>query len=111
MSRAKQLLEDHEQLWEMVNVPQARSGLRKVVYVSPAQGQHGPRVKIGRPGEWVSMTISNDPQLMNRLPKSIIADDIYQTRIWIKKNVDVLLKFWNQQIVDPVELINALVKY
>jgi len=111
--RLTRILEEFHELWEMSNFFPKTTGLTKVVYVSPGQGQHGPRIKLsgssGRydPQDNVSITISQSPEVVGLIPKGIAAHDINLAKEWIQLNFAVLMQFWNYEI-DSSELAKGL---
>ena len=88
-------------LFDMVNLPAADTGVTGVVYVSTAQGSHGPRVKWfpGRPGRdlpSLSVTIDVIPRVINHgLPEREARQAGEAVSAWVVLNRTSLISFWN----------------
>lgn len=103
MSRASKLLEKFE-LWEMSNLRQSETGLPMVIYISPKQGKHGPRVKVPlshshkfNPKEaTVSVSIADEPQIV--AGKALSSADFKWVKAYIRLNQQILLDFWDDKI-------------
>ena len=92
---------DDIELIEMANLSTPQTGVEGVIYISTAQGSHGPRVKwyAGRPATGapcLSVTIEAQPKAFNHhLPKHVF--DAARTGVarWTALNHAALLDFWN----------------
>lgn len=90
-----------DETYGMANVPPEDTGLPAgvVVFVSPQQGQHGPRIKVSNtPGRMVptdtfSVTIEDHPQVVGqaKFPASTVA----KIGEWVVLNKEVLMRYWN----------------
>ena len=107
MSKASKLIERLEPLWEMADLDSRDTGIQGIViYVSPAQHSSGPRIKVGKNSGAMrshrnsfSMTISDNPKIIAGSPDGITnSKNIELIKIWIKKNKDILLKYWKKEI-------------
>jgi hypothetical protein len=89
------------------NLRASETGLTKIVLVSNATDQGGPRIKIGtrpdslRSAGWATMTIADDPQVIGDIPSEITQHDIELAKSWIVKNKTVLLQYWNDEFDTP----------
>jgi hypothetical protein len=87
-------------LFEMANLPEARTGVPGVIYISTAQASHAPRIKWfpDRPRDGapcLSVTIAADPQAINhQLPPRVYAGAVERARAWVALNQTSLLEFW-----------------
>lgn len=106
---------DDLELVEMVNLPTKYTGLDGVVYVSTAQGAHGPRVKWypGRPGRdlpCLSVTVGDAPQATNhRLPPRVAAAAAEPLTAWVALNRSSLLSFWQQGHEWTIDEVNEFI--
>ena len=107
MSKASNLLERLGPLWEMADLDSRDTGIHGIViYVSPSQHSSGPRIKVGKNNGTMrshkysfSMTISDNPEIIAGSPEGIAnSKKIELVKIWIKKNKDILLKYWNKEV-------------
>ena len=103
------------ELWEMAGVAQKRTGLKVYLYISPAQGNHGPRIKFVNDysakmqhGNLVPMTISDNPEIPVNVKLNISNEDIAQLKSWIILNKDILLNLWNGVYDDEHDAIELL---
>lgn len=109
MGRATQLT---QKLWEMANLRPKTTGLPMVIWVKPKTTEkHGPRLKVQlshgskvKEGEWVSVTIENEPKVIG---KGLKDSDFNLVSAFIITNKDGLLKLWKDQI-DPVEFAKGI---
>lgn len=89
---------------EMSNLRPEKTGLPVVVWVSVgSHTKHGPRIKIQtkignkiNPSELIPITIEDEPKNIEnyKIDKKLF-DDIKK---WIKKNREVLMKYWKFEI-------------
>jgi hypothetical protein len=114
------VVQDHqlsvtEQVYGMANLGSKKTGLPMVVWVSPKNAPHGPRLKVSqrygdktRVGEWFTMTLEDEPRVIGELGQ-IRQKDIELVEEFIKKNKSLLLAYWDQdEYVDTSDLIEGL---
>lgn len=98
---AGQPLVDEIELIEMANLSTAQTGVEGVIYISTAQGGHGPRVKwypgrLGANAPCLSVTVEPAPTAFNRrLPQPVFASGSEAVKRWVALNSGALLAFWN----------------
>ena len=88
-----------EDVFEMANLPEARTGVPGVIMISTAMGSHGPRVKVylktgpGQPS--FSVAVASEPRVLanslddralNRMAPTVIE--------WVRLNHEALARFW-----------------
>ena len=120
----KQLNEHLSKILEMSpNYNVEETGLPVLIYISPKEGSHGPRIKFlnRRNSNWrgnkdpdsVSISICDDPKIVypkTGLRLKISNKEFNQVKLWIIQNKDVLLDFWNGVIQTKEELNSKLTK-
>ncbi len=84
---------------EMANLTTAQTGVTGTIFISPAMGGHGPRVKYfvrpGRTQPSFSVTIADQPNVAaNSLPARIVQQMSPSVVAWVSRNKDALLDFW-----------------
>ncbi|HEY2069466.1 MAG TPA: hypothetical protein VGG48_07930 [Rhizomicrobium sp.] len=89
-----------DDLFDMTNLPSARTGVAGVLFISTAVGQHGPRVKFfektGRGQSSFSVSIAEVPSLLaNSLPQRVVDQALGDVTSWVALNRIALLEFWN----------------
>ncbi len=95
-----------EALFEMTNLPPARTGIKGVLFLSTAVGFHGPRVKFfvktGKGQPSFSVSIAERPNVVaNSLPERVVNQMAPGVIEWVKLNREALLRFWNEgEILD-----------
>jgi hypothetical protein len=103
------LTEDQDS-FEMVNVRPEISGLPFIVWISEKGGaRHDVRVKVS-PGPRVrefTATVSVRPQV-EVLAGELSASDLKAVRDWIELNRDVIVGYWNGDILYTDEALAAL---
>ena len=120
----KQLNEQLTKFLEMSpNYNKKQTGLPVLIYVSPKEGSHGPRIKFlnrlnsnwrgTKDPDSVSISICDEPQIV--YPKTgvklrISSKEFNQVKQWIIQNKQVLLDFWNGVIQTRKELDSKLTK-
>lgn len=101
---------DDEDLFEMVNIRPELSGLPFIVWISEkGRTRHDVRVKIS-PGPRVrdfAATVSVRPTV-EVLAGELSARDLALVRNWIELNRDVIVKYWNGDILYTDEALAAL---
>jgi hypothetical protein len=102
MKLAKQVLD----IYEMANLRQPETGLRRIIWVATKSGRekHGPRIKVQKDtsrkinnGEWVSVTIADDPKIVGGQAKDL-ESDFKEIKEFIVKHKVLLLKYWKGTI-------------
>jgi hypothetical protein len=104
-----QIIED-EGLFEMANVRPEISGLPFIVWISEkGQARHDVRVKVSpgpRAREFVaSVTVRPDVEVV---AGTLSGRDLELVRAWIELNRDVIVKFWEGEILYTDEALAAL---
>src|SRR5271170_4834304 len=102
-AKVLEVIDRGEPLWEFSPLLPKWTGLTKMVWaeVSPQEQPHGPTLKIGTSAEkpcgnyWLSMTVSNDPQVVSLIPDGISQKDLDLARKWIILNQNALLEHWH----------------
>lgn len=118
MSKKLNKLIEKAYLWEMASVAKQKTNLSVLVYVSPKQGSHGPRIKFLNdygnrmiPTKLVSMTIEDNPKVVATNDKIILSqNELDAIRQWIILNKQVLLDLWNHKFNDESDAIQQLKK-
>jgi hypothetical protein len=106
---------DDIELVEMANLPEKYTGIDGIIYISTAQGAHGPRVKWypGRPGRdapCLSVTIAPQPEAINnRLPGRVAGAAVDQVKAWVTLNQQALLAFWREGGSWTIDEVNAFI--
>lgn len=103
-----------EDLFEMVNLREADTGIAGVLFVSTAVGSHGPRVKYflkaGRDQPSFSVSIGPDPRVLaNSLPERELRRAAPVVIDWVRLNHEPLLRFWNHTDGMDVQELAAFV--
>lgn len=104
-----------EDLFEMTNLPPARTGLKGTLFLSTALGFHGPRVKYfvktGKGQPSFSVSIAPEPQVVaNSLPEREVRQSAPLVIEWVKRNREALLRFWNDGENWTIDELNAFVE-
>src|SRR5271170_5912865 len=97
-AKVLEVIDRGEPLWEFTCLLPKWTGLRKMVWaeVSVQEQPHGPTLKIGTSAEkplgkyWLSMTVSNDPQVVSLIPEGISQKVLDMAKAWIILNKDAL---------------------
>lgn len=112
-NKIKNILNE-DQLWEMANIDQQDTGLAVMVYVSPKNANHGPRIKFmnsysnGYDSKLVlPMTIDDKPIIPISFNRKIKQRDINDIKNWIILNKDILLDYWYSKITTK-QMINSI---
>jgi hypothetical protein len=96
-------------LWEMARIKPSVSGLPFKIYASaePTVEHNLPRLKVFIDNQFYPMAISTSPYwLTDNIPK-IHRKQLHNLNKFVKGNVDILLKYWNDEIEEQ-ELYNTL---
>lgn len=101
-------------VFDMTNLPTARTGIKGVLFLSTAMASHGPRVKYfvkTGPGQHsFSVSISSDPRVLaNSLPERDLNAASPDVIAWVKLNHVALLKFWNGGEYWDVDEVNRFI--
>ena len=113
-------------LLEMSNLSQQRTGLDSIIWIqtndAQGTGKHNiPRIKFQnntgmkiQKDELIPISISDEPEILlksNDLSKIKLSNrQIRAIKLWIIKNRDVLMKYWNDEITtyDAFELLRKV---
>lgn len=91
---------DDEDIFDMANLGEERTGVPGVIMISTAMGSHGPRVKYylkTGPGQSsFSVAVASEPRV---LASSMAARDLNRRAPlvidWVKLNHEALARFWS----------------
>ena len=97
---------------DMAVLSKEDTGMDKIVYVSPKVSRHRPRIKLYS-GKYEKSTsavifIEGSQELDSRSSWNPPKDVLELAQKWIRLNKDVLLKYWNGDIVITREFLDAL---
>lgn len=113
--RLKELL-SKQQMWEMANIEQEDTGLSVIVYVSPKNANHGPRIKFVNSyskrydgSKTIPMSIEDSPKILTKFKPEISNKDIELIKKWVVLNKQVLLDYLNFEITTK-QMINSIQK-
>jgi hypothetical protein len=104
-------LETEDDFFLMSNLPPRFTGLPFMVWISPrGYARHDVRVKVSRShkvkkGEFV--TVSVHPQVVV-LRGELRRGELELLRKWIELNREVLVRFWDGDIPDTLEVLEQL---
>jgi len=98
---------EQQDLFEMTNIRQARTGLPYMVFVSPRGGaQHDARIKVRLPSnEFATVGLRPEVRIIHG---DIPAKDFEQIKKWAELNMAALLEFWNSEDMDSADIISML---
>ena len=104
---------DEEFLENMVTYGKSITGIDNVIFISPAHGQHGPRIKVAidpplrtRPGGWmISVSIEDPSQVIGRKPDAKLLARVHR---FVELNRDALLEYWHSDTMTTDELQRRL---
>jgi hypothetical protein len=105
-----------DELFDVVNLPRADTGVDGTIYLSTMQGQHGPRIKWfpGRPsrdGACLTVTLEATPRILNHgLPQRDVAAVSPALLGWVRSNRGELLRFWNDGLSWTRDEVDAFVE-
>jgi hypothetical protein len=96
---AAELTSLNDDVAEMTNLPQSRTGIKGTLFISTAMGSHGPRVKFfekpGRDQPSFSVSIGEKPDIVaSSLPERVVRQFGPDVIAWVKLNRASLLSFW-----------------
>jgi hypothetical protein len=89
-----------DEMFDMTNLSERRTGLGGVVHCSTIQGQHGPRVKWypGRPGRdapCLVIALESPPRAVNQGLPALLARSAERDLVcWAELNRTLLLSYW-----------------
>lgn len=101
------------------NLRRKDTNLPVIIYVSPQQGSHGPRIKFMNKysDKWIkkeeiTISIEDNPQIKYppNVKLKISNKDFKKIQQWIIQNKQVLLDFWFGEIKTEEELKQKLTK-
>ena len=92
------ILED--EVFDMANLSEARTGVPGVIWISTRVGRHGPRVKYyEKPGAdqpSFSVSIAEPPAVVaNSLPERVVQRMSPRVMDWVRLNREALLNLWS----------------
>jgi hypothetical protein len=105
---------EDDEVFDMANLSEARTGVPGVIYISTREGKHAPRVKYferpGRDQPSFSVSISEPPAvLVNSLPERTLKRFSPKVVEWVTLNRDALLAFWNEGDTWMKEQVDATI--
>ncbi len=100
MADATTLDLEEDEIFDMANLSEARTGIPGVVWISTRVAKHGPRVKYfekaGADQPSFSVSIAENPAvLVGDLPERTIRRMSPEVIEWVRTNRAALLEFWN----------------
>jgi hypothetical protein len=104
-----------DELFDMVNLPRKDTGVDGTIYISTAQGAHGPRIKWfpGRPGRDVpclTVTLEDPTRVLNHgLPSALARRAEPALLAWVVRNRADLLRFWNEGLSWTRDEVNSFI--
>lgn len=92
---------EEDEVFDMANLSEARTGIPGVVWISTRVAKHGPRVKYyekaGSDQPSFSVSIAAPPEVVaNSLPERVVKRMSPEVIAWVGLNRVALLAFWNQ---------------
>lgn len=115
MTAAILLADPLDELFDMVNLPRKDTGVEGTIYISTAQGQHGPRIKWfpqrpSREAPCLTVTLDAEPRVLNHgLQARVAAAATPIVRSWVEANREALLRFWNDGLSWTRDEVDAFV--
>jgi len=115
LSQTGFLADPLDELFDMVNLPRKDTGVAGVIYISTAQGQHGPRIKWfperpSREAPCLTVTLEAEPRVINHgLPDRVVASAMPAVRSWAVANLGALLRFWSEGLSWTRDEVDAFV--
>lgn len=115
-SKAQEIIEDLEHLYEMSNIRPASTGLPMVVWIQPDMGRskHGPRIKVqtshgskADPENMAAVGFSRDGKIVNF--GGLTSSDFSLVSKFITLNLQGLLNLWDDEI-DPAAFLKDMKK-
>ena len=107
---------EKKSLWEMANVTQKKTGLPMMIWVDiKTKRKHIPRIKVSKTHAYkmvtddlVSVSIEDNPKIL--AGTGLKAKDFEIVKSFIKQNKELLLKYWNKEIIEREDLENKIKK-
>lgn len=101
MADATTLALEEDEIFDMANLSEARTGVPGVIWISTRVARHGPRVKYyEKPGTSqpsFSVSIDEPPKVVaGDLPERVINRMSPEVIEWVRLNRAALLSFWNE---------------
>ncbi len=101
MADATTLDLEEDEIFDMANLSEARTGIPGVVWISTRVAKHGPRVKYfekaGSDQPSFSVSIADAPEVVaNSLPERVLKRMSPEVIAWVGLNRAALLDFWNR---------------
>ena len=102
-----------DEMVEIVNLSQKRTGVAGTIFISTRLAAHGPRIKWwpGRPerdAPCLVVTLEDPPRAINQgLPARIARAGEADALAWAAANRDALLRFWKDGVVWMEDEVNA----
>ena len=92
---------DDEEVHDMANLSEARTGVPGVIWISTQVARHGPRVKYylkpGKDQPSFAVSIEDAPKVVaGDLPERVVKRMSPEVAEWVRLNKDALLAFWNE---------------
>jgi hypothetical protein len=88
-------------LYEMSNLQPDDTGLNQVIWVSVANANHGPRIKVFNGhkavGPSFAVTIEDTPRIIGN-HSFIKTKDINKIKAFVKLNKENLIAYWNYEV-------------
>jgi hypothetical protein len=104
-----------DEMFDMVNLSQRRTGLAGTIHVSTRRASHGPRIKWfpGRPAAdapCLVVTLEDPPRAVNLgLPARTAREGEAEVLPWAARNRDALLRFWNDGLSWDSDEVQAFI--
>lgn len=94
---------DEDDLFDMANLSEARTGVPGFIFISTRVPQHGPRVKyhekLGPEQPSFSVSIVEEPSVVaNSLPRRAVNRMSPRVIEWVRLNRAALLAFWSEGV-------------
>jgi 1-acyl-sn-glycerol-3-phosphate acyltransferase len=104
----------NDEVHDMANLSEARTGVPGVIWISTQVARHGPRVKyFEKPGKGqpsFSVSIEEGPKVVaGDLPEPVIKRMSPEVAEWVRLNRDALLAFWNEGDTWMKEEVDAMI--
>lgn len=101
MADATSLALEEDEVHDMANLSEARTGVPGVIWISTRVARHGPRVKYyekaGSDQPSFSVSIAETPEVVaNSLPERVVKRMSPEVIEWVGLNRAALLEFWNR---------------
>jgi hypothetical protein len=102
-----------DDIFDMANLTEARTGVRGIIWVSTWIAQHGPRVKYyerrgGYDQPFFAASIAEEPAVVaNSLPDRVLKRMAPSVIAWVRLNREALLEFWNEGVTWTKEEVDA----